>query len=525
MNDEENFMEVKNGQRKRNIVLASVAGVILTVLVGLFVFGHYETEKECKARLQKVQAGYLGDYIMVTVQEVMEYAWKNETWDSYDTEDMHIVEYALDDKNKIQFSINDENSTCKVAYFEEEGNVPNEPIDVKQYLDTMYQEYGHAYPQRGVMVNFSTENDTLEGKLDTIEKMKVLTLSDAGWDLSDYLANNMTEIGKKINLEVFTEDDGASYTNDSGTVLITTDDEGKISILQMEEGNDKTPSLFGLAIGGTNSGLTELEQSTFMLVSETPNIDREGTVTFELWKRDTSDALCGTYSSATNLISKLIYQADAVDENMQNELILKSTVDVNACIDKVKSYLIGDAKVETRFKELFQKKGTWDGVMQEDGSVVVSYQASISESNRSYGLNATFEVSLDGTIQYTGGEGIYKDTDNDYEKNLETETQLTTFIGYVLDSVNTKIPSAGSYDWYNDSYFVSSCELTLEEGTTNTFYVEAYDSEGFYVTFYDNGKCTLEQGDGARNCIWEYDGSNITIYTDSQILYFYQRKA
>lgn len=506
--------------KKLKVLIPIILGVILIIIVALAAYGNYLTKEECKNRLTEVQNGYLGNYNMVSVKEVLEYTWQDGKWDSYDSDDIHIVEYALEQKNKIQFAVNDEDKSFEVVYFKTDSTVIDKAISVKQYLDDFYKAYGHENMNRGIVIDYSIANDTMLGKMEPITKLSVLTASD-DWDMSEYLNESMKSFQTKVNLELTTEDDGLSFTNEAGTIQIITDGEGNISILQMKE-DIETPPLFGLKVGGDINKLSLLTESDFVIVSEVPNPNNNSMVTINLWRRDTSDALSCTYSNQSMLISELIYEKEAIGEDTQREIILKENVDVDACIDIVKNYSINEEKVIDLMQGIFDDKGTWNGSMMEDGSVEVSFSSMVTNGDIYYEIEVHFVVTLDNTVNFVSGIGQFRDYSNNYEEDFKTETEFGDFVLNIYNSINNPFPVAGNYDWYSDSYFVSKCNMSLLSGSTNTFFVEAYDSEGFYITFYDNGKCTVEQADGARNCTWEYDGSNISVKMDSQTLYLYK---
>lgn len=156
------------------VILGGVIGVLVIAIVLLLVVTQLKGKDsfDAEQNLADVKLGYLGDYDMVPVKSVLEHVWEGGSWDSFETDDKQIVEYAGADRNEnlIQFAVKPKKETFEVVYFKKDGSVIESASDIKWELDSFYQEFAGDYPTLGIQVDSSQENDTVNGNFGPIDE-------------------------------------------------------------------------------------------------------------------------------------------------------------------------------------------------------------------------------------------------------------------------------------------------------------------------------------------------------------------
>ncbi len=114
-----------------------------------------------------VRNGYLGTYDAVTIAEVLEYSLPGGTWDGEeDGYGVITVEYETD-AVEIEFSVTLGEETFTVSNLEKDGNEGLGVYAIKDYLDGLYALYVEEYPESGLTIDESSENNTLRGTFAT----------------------------------------------------------------------------------------------------------------------------------------------------------------------------------------------------------------------------------------------------------------------------------------------------------------------------------------------------------------------
>lgn len=156
----------KKERKKKKTPVIIVAIAVLGVL-GILLFSGGDSSTSNEELIALVQNGYLGNYDTVTINEVLEYTDEDAEWNAGETTsgEYYIVEYKGDDIT-IQFTVNGlEDELFKVSGIDaaEIESAGMEAYDVKVYLDSIYQLYANAHPEKGLSIDMSTANNTLEG--------------------------------------------------------------------------------------------------------------------------------------------------------------------------------------------------------------------------------------------------------------------------------------------------------------------------------------------------------------------------
>ncbi len=148
--------------RKRIITAASV----LVIAIGIIVWLTLPLNDDRSNLISLVQNGYLGNYDMVTVKEVLEYSFAGGEWDAGMTLDgqSYIVEYRTDEV-VFQFSVQKIGAdTFRVSGIGFDGESTDwTAYETKVYLDILYGIYADEHRGCGVVMDKDTSNNTLQG--------------------------------------------------------------------------------------------------------------------------------------------------------------------------------------------------------------------------------------------------------------------------------------------------------------------------------------------------------------------------
>lgn len=238
-------------KKKKPLIIAVAAAVILFVL-GIAIFlGGDSSQGEGEQLIAMVQNGYLGNYDTVTIKEVLEYMDEDAEWNAGEAASGgYIVEWKEDDIT-IQFSIDRlEGESFRVTWVEAAGIEASsaEAYDVKLYLDGIYQLYANAYPEKGLLIDTSTSNDTLTGHIGPVREEKGFTdgptIESTVKDLSEYADCTENELIQELGYE---KNEYGVYPNEDHINFILSTD-GKICAIQLNKPEDIEMSLCGVKL-------------------------------------------------------------------------------------------------------------------------------------------------------------------------------------------------------------------------------------------------------------------------------------
>lgn len=243
----------KKEQRKKKPFIIAVAAVVVLLVLGVAVFsGGDSSQDEGEQLITMVQNGYLGNYDTVTIKEVLEYMDEDVEWNAgeADSGECYIVECKEDDIT-IQFSIDRlEDESFRVTWVEAAGIESSgvEAYDVKLYLDGIYQLYANAYPEKGLLIDTSTSNDTLTGHIGPVREVKSSTdapaIENTMKDLSEYADCTENELIQELG---YAKNDYGIYPSEEHINFILSTD-GKIYAIQLNKPEDAEMSLCGVKL-------------------------------------------------------------------------------------------------------------------------------------------------------------------------------------------------------------------------------------------------------------------------------------
>lgn len=244
-------IEKEKRKKKKPLIIAIAAAVILIVL-GIAIFsGGDSSQGEGEQLITMVQNGYLGNYDTVTIKEVLEYMDEDAEWNAGEAASggYYIVEYKSDDVT-IQFSVNGlEEELFKVTGVAaaEMQSSDIEPYELKLYLDSIYQRYANAYPEKGLFIDPDTSNNTLEGHVGPVREAKEHADTSAAKNIMKDLAEyaNYTE-DELINEVGFEKNEYGIYPEAEHMNFYFSD--GKIYMLSLNKPEDTGMSLCGVTL-------------------------------------------------------------------------------------------------------------------------------------------------------------------------------------------------------------------------------------------------------------------------------------
>ena len=144
-------------------LIAAAAGFI--VVLGVIVGFTLSMNDDGLKLISLVQDGYLGNYDTVTVREVLEYSFGNGQWNAGEAVNgnYYVVEYQADGM-QFQFRVDTMDArTFEVSGIAMDGESGWSAYETKTYLDALYSYYAEEHRGSGIVVDWSTSNDTLQG--------------------------------------------------------------------------------------------------------------------------------------------------------------------------------------------------------------------------------------------------------------------------------------------------------------------------------------------------------------------------
>lgn len=243
----------KKERRKKKPFIIAVAAVVVLLVLGVAVFsGGDSSQDEGEQLITMVQNGYLGNYDTVTIKEVLEYMDEDAEWNAGEAAsgEYYIVEYKGYDM-VLQFSVEGlEEETFKVTGIDTAGLEGSgmAAYDLKFFLDSIYQLYANAHPEKGLSIDTSTSNDTLTGHIGPVREVKGSTdapaIENTMKDLSEYADCTENELIQELG---YAKNDYGVYPSEEHINFILSTD-GKIYAIQLNKPEDTEMSLCGVKL-------------------------------------------------------------------------------------------------------------------------------------------------------------------------------------------------------------------------------------------------------------------------------------
>lgn len=246
------FVQKKTNKKKRKKWLIGIIAAIVIIVLGIVIFSSDDGTMGDKL-IELVQNGYLGNYDTVTIKDVLEYVSKNGEWIAGETADgdHYVVEYNGEDI-RIQFTIDGlDAETFRLSGIEAEGidSSAMEAYDVKIYMDDLYRLYAKEYPQKGLYIDKSVSNDTLEGHagpIKTVEELAgVVSEVSLMQDLSSYVDYTEDELIEELGYD---KNEYGFYPEESHTNFIFEDGKLGYIVLDASKTKDMNLALWGVTL-------------------------------------------------------------------------------------------------------------------------------------------------------------------------------------------------------------------------------------------------------------------------------------
>lgn len=319
----------KKERKKRKAPVMIIAVVVLLIL-GISIFSGGDSSPSKEELIALVQNGYLGNYDTVTIKEVLEYTDEDAEWNAGEATsgEYYIVEYKGDDIT-IQFTVNGlEEELFKVSGIDAAGmeSAGMEAYDVKVYLDSIYQLYANAHPEKGLSIDTSTANNTLEGHIGPVkaveESVNLPTKADEAMkDLSAYADYTEDELIQELGYE---KNEYGIYPEETHMNFFFID--GKMYTITISTPEDMGMSLCGVDLQDS------VEEADTVLVSngficegsfETAELAKDGSLdTVDVSVISYTESATGypyyIYTDANHVITSLSYGLEA-EESLYTE--------------------------------------------------------------------------------------------------------------------------------------------------------------------------------------------------------------
>lgn len=241
----------KKGKNKRKLPVVIIALVALFVL-GIVIFSGSDSSPASEQLVSLVQNGYLGNYDTVTIKEVLDYTDGDAKWNAGEavSGEYYIVEYKGDSLT-IQFSVNGlEEKLFKVSGVEAVGmeTADMDAYDVKVYLDSIYQLYANAHPEKGLYIDMSTSNNTLEGHTGPVKSVEdsenaLIPMEETVKDLASYSGYTEDELIRELG---YVKNEYGVYPDDMHMNFYFMD--GKMYLLMLNKPADMGMTLCGVGL-------------------------------------------------------------------------------------------------------------------------------------------------------------------------------------------------------------------------------------------------------------------------------------
>lgn len=249
----------RENKRKKGGIKKIIIVIIALVFALIFItaISGDDSDDIYNKNLELVQNGYLGNYKTVGVKEVLENTGGNNTWNGGEAKnaDRYIIEFE-NDIYKIQFQTDVENQTFKVSGMVISGEKETEPFQIKLYIDGIYKQYAEAYPEKGLVIDTSTDNDTLEGTAGPIYDVENGEMYEL--DILDCMGKNIDELNT-LGIQIQTYEEDRSLDKDK-VLSMRFDSEKRLISVMINGPRNMVPCVAGVRIGDSKeSAVTTLE--------------------------------------------------------------------------------------------------------------------------------------------------------------------------------------------------------------------------------------------------------------------------
>ena len=511
-------------KKKKKWLIGIIAAVVIIVL-GIAISSGGETTADDLIDL--VQNGYLGNYDTVTVKEVLEYASKDVEWKAGETADgdHYVIEFSSEDI-RVQFSIDGLGAeTFRLSGIEAEGIDISvmEAYDVKVYMDDLYQLYAEEFPQKGLHIDKSVSNDTLEGHVGPIksvgESKNIVLEESLVQDLSTYMGYTEDELVAELGYE---KNEFGWYPGDTHANFTFVDGEMYLIMLSALQEEDIGKSLCGVKLLDSEQAAADiLEKNGFTYDSsfETGN----GKVS--LYMEDKTGYTLYIDSDESGSITRLSYGKDDED------LLLQDDTGDNMSFD------FDDTNWEADYSQ-------WEGTYQREygpSSTVLLYNIDDEGIMFSIGVGASgytayvdirdyFAEWVDGnTACYVEGFNyvLYITLNNDGSISLEDSQPYAgqlSLSGVYAGEYAAKYPdcefvfpnSSKDYITYTECEGLNELECKIARNEIYARHGRKFTDEslqGYFdaCTWYQG---TVEAGDFNENVLNEYEMENLNTIAD-----------
>lgn len=238
----------ERGKKKTPVIIIAIAALLI---LGLIIFAGGSSSPSEEQLILLVQDGYLGNYDTVTIKEVLGYVDGEADWRAGEPASgkYYIVE-CKGDVFTIQFSVSGlDDELFKVSGVEAAGVKAQgaKEHDVKAYLDSLYQLYANAHPEKGLYIDMSLSNDTLQGHIGPVRAADpVNTMPSTGEnrkDLSSYAGYTEDELIGELGYE---KNEYGIYPEETHMNFSFTD--GKMYIIKIGKPEDIGMTLYGVGL-------------------------------------------------------------------------------------------------------------------------------------------------------------------------------------------------------------------------------------------------------------------------------------
>lgn len=304
--------------------------IMLIVVVAVVINGCSDDSSSgiAEEKMVMVQEGYLGNYDAVTIKEVFEDTIKNGKWGGGTAKegDYYIVEYK-NSETTIQFTVYDGEETFKVSGFESKNiDAAVEAYDVKTYLDALYALYAAEFPEKGLAIDTSTDNDTLVGHIRQDQEMQDQDIEKKEEAIDLYLYRMASE-ETLINDFGFTKDESSDNGYSIYPTLenpIFTCSEGVVYSISLSTYSDDIYSFCGVHIGDRlENAETKLEKAYTLYETEDMSYAQIGELYQNSYWDKEKGSLVVTYESPGNIIKSLTYVT--LGEDDMKDLFVEET--------------------------------------------------------------------------------------------------------------------------------------------------------------------------------------------------------
>lgn len=444
----------------------------VAVLIVIFIMVATPSGDESYPDAEKlVKNGTYGKYTMVSIGEVLEYCWKDGSWDSFQGESDNgkselIVEYAKDKERNtmVQFAVDLQGESFTMVNFRLDGKTTESFEEGNAEMVKVYQKYfNEKYPIHEI-------------------------------DLADYIEKGMEELSGNCHAFYESDKDFHLYEDVSRQVIIALDDEERFLTISITGDGAYTPMFAGNRIGDSVSRINEeeLEKRGYTLSFQEDDTaigyanpedqsvvffkaDDNGSIASIGWTAgaltdDLMEELQGSGEEETEKTksentaeyifpdSDSRYLSDDEVRNVEAEQLMLGRNEIYAR----HGYIFQDADIQAYFESTSWYQGTVTGEKFDD-SVFNDYE----KGNLEYIV--CVEKALASPVNYTGGYIDGTDDDSNYIE-MTQDGEYVSYKWYCRSEVvcsedNLKINADGSvYGTYWNFWIADDGTLKAHPG-------------------------------------------------------------